>query len=416
MRGRSDDLACDQRCLRANAPPSRVLCCRSSVVDEPDCKLRAETYSLQSRGIESAARAARRLLNAVQHAVDHRCDEWAAGERRIGYADDCDRPESAEPRGPDTVTRRKLHLRSRVRATGEERFNYNVNNGTGFCWNSVTIQIGNGPTTLGPPTGLSATVTGNTVALSWAPPLGGLTPTGYSVEGGVAPGDVLAAVPVGGTATSFAFAAPSGSFYLRLHALAGGQRSAASNEIRVFVNVPQPPAAPTSLLGAANGSMLSLGWKNSATGGAIASMTLLVGGSLSAALPIPAAESFTFPSVPSGTYTFAVVAGNAAGSSAASSPVTLSFPGSCSGIAGTPTAFAASRAGNTISLTWEPPSSGAPAVSYLVEVGGAFVGVLPVNTRSIAGQVASGTYTLRVYSESACGRSAPTATATIAVP
>ena len=43
---------------------------------------------------------------------------------------------------------------------------------------------------------------------------------------------------------TFTFTAPTGSFYVRVHALNGAVRSAASNEIRIHVNVPAPPSAP----------------------------------------------------------------------------------------------------------------------------------------------------------------------------
>ena len=93
-----------------------------------------------------------------------------------------------------------------------------------------------------PPIALAAeAVAGNTVTLRWTPPPGGLTPTGYVVEGGIAPGEVLASLPNGSASARYTFAAPTGTFYVRVHTLSGGARSAASNEIRLFVNVPQPP-------------------------------------------------------------------------------------------------------------------------------------------------------------------------------
>ena len=117
-----------------------------------------------------------------------------------------------------------------------------------------------------PPSNLRATVTGNRVSLAWDAATSG-TPAGYVVEGGVTPGHVLAALPADGSATSLVFDAPTGAFYLRLHAWTGAGRSPASNEIRIFVNVPQAPSAPTGLLGLADGSNLALSWKTGTGGG-----------------------------------------------------------------------------------------------------------------------------------------------------
>ena len=60
----------------------------------------------------------------------------------------------------------------------------------------------------------------------------------------------LASLPTDSTATTYTFAAPTGAFFIRMHSLASGIRSAASNEVDLFVNVPAPPSAPANLLGA----------------------------------------------------------------------------------------------------------------------------------------------------------------------
>ena len=79
--------------------------------------------------------------------------------------------------------------------------------------------------------------------------------------------EVLASLPTNSTATTFTFSAPTGAFYIRMHSLAPGPQSVASNEIRIFVNVPAPPSAPANLLGFVNGSALGLAWTNTAGGG-----------------------------------------------------------------------------------------------------------------------------------------------------
>jgi hypothetical protein len=96
-----------------------------------------------------------------------------------------------------------------------------------------------------PPANLTASVVGNTVTLQWSTPAGAATPTGYVLEGGLAPGEVLESVPIPGPAQTFTFTAPTGAFFIRLHATIGGVRSLASNEILIR---PGPPQATAFLM------------------------------------------------------------------------------------------------------------------------------------------------------------------------
>ena len=52
----------------------------------------------------------------------------------------------------------------------------------------------------------------------------------------------------------------------------------ASNEIRIFVNVPAAPSAPADLLGLVNGSSVALAWRNTFEGGAPGGLILDVTG------------------------------------------------------------------------------------------------------------------------------------------
>ena len=117
-------------------------------------------------------------------------------------------------------------------------------------------------------------------------------------KGGTTPGQVLGSLPMGASATTFTFQAPTGAFYVRMHTLAGGLRSAASNEVRLFANVAALPAAPTNLLSNVDGNTLSLAWMNNASGGAPTRLHLVVRGPLNTFLPIPVTESISFPNVP----------------------------------------------------------------------------------------------------------------------
>lgn len=301
--------------------------------------------------------------------------------------------------------------------TGSVTFTYRATSPAGdSAPATVTINVNAQPPSLGPPTNLTAAIAGNTITLTWSAPTNSVTPTGYVLEGGVSPGEVLASIPTGSTATTFTFSAPTGAFYLRVHSVAGSTKSVASNEIRVFVNVPAPPSAPTNLLGLVNGSTLSLAWLNTAAGGAPAGLILDVTGSQTVSVIIPLSETFSFAGVPAGTYTFSLRAFNGTGSSVASNAVTLTFPGACSGVPGTPANFVATRSGNVLSLSWLLPPSGPAPTGYSIIVSGAFNGSVPVSGRSISGAVGAGTYTLSVAGTNACGVGAASPTTTVTVP
>ncbi len=266
-----------------------------------------------------------------------------------------------------------------------------------------------------PPSNLRATITGNQVALEWdASPSDGLT--GYAVEGGATPNSVLAILPTGSTAASFSFNAPTGAFYVRVRAVRGGQRSQASNEIHILVNVPQPPSAPSGLLGLADGSNLALSWKTASTGGAPTSFLLDVSGALTLSVPLAARETLAFTGVPDGTYTFAVRAVNSTGTSTPSLPVTLTFPSACPGPPQAPQNFAVAKAGSQLTVSWDPSGAGPAVSSYLLKVTGAMTLSLPLGGRSIGGGVPPGTYNLSVLAVNPCGSGAETAVQSVTVP
>jgi predicted phage tail protein len=166
-----------------------------------------------------------------------------------------------------------------------------------------------------------------------------------------------------------------------------------------------------------NGSLLALSWRNTASGGAASTIRVTVTGSLSVTLDLPgSAESFTFPSVPAGSYTFTVTAINASGTSAPSNPVTLSFPGACTGVPLAPTAFQVTRSGRTITVTWDAPTLGPAVTGYALDVSGSFVGSFATTSRAMAGTVGPGTYTISVKASNPCGTGPSTASQTVTVP
>jgi hypothetical protein len=281
---------------------------------------------------------------------------------------------------------------------------------------AVQQAAGNTQTPLAPQ-GLTAhAVNGNTVTLRWNVPAGGPAPTSFVVEGGLTPGSVLAGLPTGSTAPTFTFAAPPGSYYVRVHALNGAVRSSASNEILLHVTPTVAPSAPANLLGLVNHSSLALAWTNTHAGGTPTALVLEVTGSIAASLPLGFAEGFTFPNVPDGTYTLTLRAMNAGGASPPSNSVTLTFPSPCSGPPQVPSELHVHRSGQTVFVEWSPPMSGPAPTGYYLNVTGALVGSFPVAGRTLSGTVGPGAYTLSALAANPCGTSAATPPQTIVVP
>ncbi|MEZ5283669.1 MAG: M4 family metallopeptidase [Vicinamibacterales bacterium] len=272
-----------------------------------------------------------------------------------------------------------------------------------------------------PPTDLRVlSISGTTVTFAWALPTAGDTPTGIHIEGGSGPGSVLGAadLPVSNT---FTVALPASTWYVRVKTIAGAAQSAASPDVIVHLNGAVPPATPTNFVGLVTGSNLNLTWKNPlegtpTTGGRPSAVVLNVTGSLTTSLALGPTESFSYAGVPAGTYTFTVQTANAAGLSAPSAPVTLTFPTACSGVPQAPTGFFAYKSGSTVIINWDPPAAGAAPTLYTLNVTGSFTGGFSTPGRAFAAAAPPGTYNLSVSASNPCGTGPATAVQTITIP
>lgn len=265
------------------------------------------------------------------------------------------------------------------------------------------------------PSGLRVTrVDGSQVTMQWA--YDGPATAGFVLAAGLGSGQTVVAVPTGSASPIVTLAAPPGRFYVRVHLAEDVTRQSPSNEVVLVVGVPEAPSAPSGLLGTSAGSRLDLTWTNTFEGGAPAGVTLLVSGAVSAALPLGLTDRFSFQGVPPGTYSFSVVASNGAGTSAPSSPVTLTFPITCSGAPLPPTRFLAYRTGNTVSVVWEPAQSGPAPTDFILRVSEFGLSIPTGGARTVSGAVGAGSYTLSVAATNSCGNSAYTATQTLVVP
>ncbi len=300
---------------------------------------------------------------------------------------------------------------------GTDSFTYLAQSGVG-AGNvaNVTIAVAP-PTNVQPPYNFRVeSVVGNTVTLRWdALPIGPQAGV-FVLEGGLNPGEVLASIPTGSVSPIFTFVAPNGSFFIRMHGQLGSDKSAASNEMPLHVNVPVAPSAPTNFLGLVNGNGLGLTWKNTFGGGPATDLVLDVTGSAFVSVRLGVTEQFSFAPVPGGSYTFSVRQTNAGGSSPASDPLILSFPAGCSGAPAPPANFLAYRVGSTGFVVWDPPSSGPAPSGYVLDVSGSFVGSFATAGRTLSGAVTPGSYNVRVKAVNACGASAFTPVQVIAVP
>jgi Bacterial Ig domain len=301
--------------------------------------------------------------------------------------------------------------------TGTDTFTYQASNASG-PGNLATVSIAVGPAPTGPvpPSNFRIlAMTGNTITFAWNLPTAGATPTALQLEGGLTPGSLLGQLPLGVT-PSATLALPTGSFYLRLRSIAGGAVSDPSNEILAHINVPVPPSAPAGLLGLVNGAALDLAWTPTFGGGEPMAAILEVTGTVNASLALGATETFSFNGVPAGSYTFSVRQTNGGGASAPSAPVTLTFPGACSGAPQAPADFVAFKSGGLLTMFWSPPAAGAAPTGYQLNVSGSFVGSLLVAGRSLVVAPPPGTYTLAVVATNPCGFGPATSPQTLSFP
>ena len=254
---------------------------------------------------------------------------------------------------------------------GTDSFTYRAQTGIGpGNVGTVTITV-NAPTTVQAPYNLRVdSVVGNTVTLRWdALPIGPQAST-FILEGGLAPGEVLASIPTGHGAPIYTFVAPTGSFHIRMHGQLGADKSPASNEVPLHVSVPVAPSAPTNLLGRSNGSSLDLTWKNTFGGGAASGLMLDVTGSLATSLPLGRERALQLHAG-AGWHLHVPRCGRPTRAGRARRRVrwTLSFPAACTGVPEAP-AQLRWRTGwaSTGFVVWDPPAAGAAPTGYVLNV------------------------------------------------
>jgi hypothetical protein len=269
--------------------------------------------------------------------------------------------------------------------------------------------------------------TSNVVTLSWTPSRSGPPPTGYLVQASLTPsGQPIATLPAAPTATSLTVTAPAGVYYVTIRKLVAAGPGPVSNESAVVVGAPPAASNPRQLAATVAGSTVTLTWLPPANV-AVSRPTYLVEAgrapSLSDLGVFPTgseASFFAATGVPAGRYYVRVRARNQSGTSPPSNDASVSV-----GIpaAGPPTGLVGSAVGGVVTLSWNPPASGAALTGYELQAGDrpgssnlARIDLTAATTTVQYTGVPAGTYYVRVVSVDAFGPSAASNEIVLVVP
>ena len=290
---------------------------------------------------------------------------------------------------------------------------------------AIYSGIASGPFPPDTPTNFTASAALSSVSLAWTPATTGGPAQRYIVDGGTAPGVYnLGSVTYPGSTTSVSIpGAPPGNYYLRVRAQNAIGTSAPSPERMATVGACTAPAAPGTLTGTSNDTLVNLQWSAPATGvtqGYRFSVGSAPGLSNLSVVNLPASPTALAGPAPYGTYFVRVQATNVCGVSAPSNEVTLVVQ-PCTAAPLAPTGLSITRAGTFLTITWTAPA-GTLATSYTLAVGSApglsNLAVLPTGNASttLSGNAPVGQYYVRVLAQNACGFSGPSNEVFIAVP
>jgi subtilisin family serine protease len=285
---------------------------------------------------------------------------------------------------------------------------------------------GGGSPLPGAPIGLTASVTGTTLHLTWSVPVTGGAPTGYTlVARTTSNGPVIATVPLGNV-TTFSAPVPSGTYVLSVVATNAAGAGPESNQVTVQIPVGvELPSPPTGLNVTVSGNTATFRWTLPTAGGAPDNLIFIAGltpnfTSAIASITLPPSQTvLVLNSIPAGTYYARIYSRNGAGNSQFSSNEVVVVVGA-GGVPGAPTLHAPIVNGTTVSLSWSAGAGPGPT-SFLLTAsltpGGAPVASVPVTGSGIAiPGVAPGTYYLRLVAVNAAGTSPPSNEVVLVVP
>lgn len=328
--------------------------------------------------------------------------------------------------GGSSITNYNIYRDGLLLATTGTNTSFTVNsltNGVAYAFNVTAVNaLGESAPSTGasvtpgsvpnPPTGLGATPSNASVALSWTAPAnpGGSAITNYNIY---RDGALLATI---GTNTTFAVntLANGVAYAFNVTATNALGESAKSNTVTATpVSVANPP---TALAGTIGNGTVSLSWAapTNTGGSSITNYNVYRNGTLLAATG-GANTSFAVNSLANGvSYSFTVTTVNAQGQSAASNAI-ASTPAT---IPNPPTSLAGTAGASSISLSWNAPSvtGGSPLTNYQIFVNGTFVATTGgTNTTFSANNLLNGvSYSFNVRAVNGVGPSANSNTLTAA--
>ncbi len=287
------------------------------------------------------------------------------------------------------------------------------------------------------PTGVSATVTGNSVALSWSASTDNVGVTGYSVYRGLtasfAPDASTKLADV--STTSFTDPnVPVGTYYYEVVArdAASNVSLTSSSAAATIAPAPDttPPSVPSGVTASVSGNAVSLAWTSSTDNVGVTGYSVYRGTSTDF-VPGPASvistvtsPSYVDSSVPAGTYYYKIQATDAAANASAPSTVvsvTIAPPPDTTAPTA-PTAVSATATGSTIAVTWAASTDNVGVAGYSV-YRGVTSNFVPSASNKVADvtstkfdntTVPPGTYFYQVVASDAAGNVSP-ATASAAV-
>lgn len=165
----------------------------------------------------------------------------------------------------------------------------------------------------------AASITGDTVSLSWTGNAMSYRVLARATPGGTA----IADAPVAASSISFS-GVPAGTYHVSVVGVTGAQVSAESNSVVVTVQAPAPPTAPVLQAARVIGSLVELDWQGPGGTYEVRARTI-AGGPIVARLPVQSAH-LSVPGVPSGVYFVSVVAMAGSTASAESNVVRVDVP------------------------------------------------------------------------------------------
>jgi len=269
------------------------------------------------------------------------------------------------------------------------------------------------------PSGLTSTVNGASVRLSWNRSTGSQR---YRLEAGTASGLANLVNADMGDVTSFEGLVPPGTYFVRVRGVNAAGSGAASNQVTVVVasaaSCVTPPPVPSLFTAQTGGLLAALSWAPAASA---TSYVLDVGrtsGVVETSVPLGNVTRFEAVA-PAGSYFTRVRAVNTCGSSAGAPEVAFTL--ACAAGAVVPANLSVVKASGVATFSWIAPLG---AVSYRMRIGStpgaSNVADLDVGAGTslavpLAG-VPPGTYYIRVAAVSACGVGAASNEVALAVP